>query len=94
MASIQELIQTEKNYIDNLKAINRFFTYLEKSEVKRADAETATFHRSMSVFTGTTFVELERPRAPLPQGLHDGKGRICFGNSREILDFHQRYVPA
>ena len=31
---IQELIQTEKNYIENLKAIYSFNKYMEESKVK------------------------------------------------------------
>ena len=34
LASIQELIQTEKNYIENLKAIYSFNKYMEESKVK------------------------------------------------------------
>ena len=34
LASIQELIQTEKNYIENLKSIYSFNKYMEESKVK------------------------------------------------------------
>ena len=34
MASIKELIQTEKNYIENLKAIQPYFNYFEKSKAE------------------------------------------------------------
>ena len=30
--------------------------------------------------------------APMPEDLSDGRDRIVFANSRDLLDFHQRFV--
>ena len=63
--NIKELIQTEKNYIENLKSIDAFNKYVEESKVKTESngVEEPILQRKVSVFTGHTMVDLERPKA-------------------------------
>ena len=62
--NIKELIQTEKNYIENLKSINSFNKYVEESTVKtESNGVEEPLQRKVSVFTGHTLVDLERPKA-------------------------------
>ena len=67
---IEELIQTEKKYIDDLKCISLFYNYLQNSKLKPTPSGVA----------------------PMPEDLSDGRDRIVFANSRDLLDFHQRSV--
>lgn len=48
MSSINELIQTEKNYIENLKAIQSYFNYFEKSKAEASPMETDKMKFSIS----------------------------------------------
>ena len=68
---IEELIRTEKKYVEDLKAIDSFYNYMQESKIKPTPVGIA----------------------PMPDGLSNGKDRIVFANSRDILDFHQRCVP-
>ena len=63
--NIKELIQTEKNYIENLKSIDSFNKYVEESKVKTESngVEEPGLQRKVSVFTGHAMVDLERPKA-------------------------------
>ena len=62
--NIKELIQTEKNYIENLKSIDSFNKYVEESTVKtESNGVEEPLQRKVSVFTGHTLVDLERPKA-------------------------------
>ena len=62
--NIKELIQTEKNYIEKLKSINSFNKYVEESKVKaESNGLKEPIQRKVSVFTGHTLVDLERPKA-------------------------------
>ena len=64
LSNIKELIQTERNYIENLKSINSFYKYVEESTVKtESNGVEEPLQRKVSVFTGHAIVELERPKA-------------------------------
>jgi len=62
-----------------LRCIDAFNKYLEESKIKsESDAAEEQLGRKISVFTGNTFVDLEPPKAPLPVGLGEGRGRIVL----------------
>ena len=62
--NIKELIQTEKNYIEKLKSIDSFHKYVKESKVKtESNGVEEPVQRKVSVFTGHTLVDLERPKA-------------------------------
>ena len=81
MASIKELIQTEKNYIENLKAIQSYFNYFEKSKADASPNETDK--RKFSISDAIR---------KMPERLRSGRYKICMGNFKALLNFHERYL--
>ena len=119
-ASIKELIQTEKNYIDNLKAIQPYFNYFEKSKAEASPSETDKMKFSISdAIRKISIANLNSMNAvvdsknqctfqenvendtralnfetfvPMPERLRSGRYKICMGNFKALLNFHERYI--
>ena len=104
MISIKKLIQTEKNYIDNLKSIQRVqrvFTFFDSNKDKCSSNEMeepkSKFFQSTphSETCGNSWKRLESHDTdvvipPMPESLKEGTDQILFGNSKEILNYHEK----
>ena len=111
MASIKELIQTEKNYIENLKAIQPYLNYFERSNAEASPYETdkrkfsiSNAIRKMSIANlnsvnavvdsknqenDTSDLNFES-FVPMPERLRSGRYKICMGNFKALINFHER----
>ena len=111
MASIKELIQTEKNYIENLKTIQPYLNYFERSNVEASPYETdkrkfsiSNAIRKMSIANlnsvnavvdsknqenDTSDLNFES-FVPMPERLRSGRYKICMGNFKALINFHER----
>ena len=117
MASIKELIQTEKNYIENLKAIQSYFNYFEKSKAEASPNGTdkrkfsiSDAIRKMSIANlNSTNADVDSKNqrklqeddtsdlnfesfVPMPERLRSGRYKICMGNFKALINFHERYI--
>ena len=117
MASIKELIQTEKNYIENLKAIQPYLNYFEKSQAEASPNGTDKMKFSISeairkmsisnlnsmnaVVDSKNQCKLEENDTndlnfesfvPMPERLRSGRYKICMGNFKALINFHERYI--
>ena len=113
MASIKELIQTEKNYIENLKAIQPYLNYFEQSTAEASPNGTdkrkfsiSNAIRKMSIANlnsvnavvdsknqenDTSDLNFES-FVPMPERLRSGRYKICMGNFKALINFHERYI--
>ena len=87
IVSIKKLIQTEKNYIENLKAIQSFFTFFEENKEEKRSNE---MEKPKSKLVPMESHDFEVVIPPMPEGLKEGRDRILFGNSKCILNFHEK----
>ena len=121
MASIKELIQTEKNYIENLKAIQPYFNYFEKSKaeaspnyisisIDKRKFSISDAIRKMSIANlNSTNADVDSKNqrklqeddtsdlnfesfVPMPERLRSGRYKICMGNFKALINFHERYI--
>ena len=104
--NIKKLIQTEKNYIDHLKSIQRVqrvFTFFDckkdKCNSNKMEEPKSKFFQSnlYSETCGNSWKRLESDDTdvaipPMPESLKEGTDRILFGNSLEILNYHEKYI--
>ena len=115
MASIKELIQTEKNYIENLKAIQPYFNYFEKSKAEaspngmdKRKFSISDAIRKMSIANLNSMNAVVDSKnqcilqendtsdlnfesfVPMPERLRSGRYKICMGNFKALLNFHER----
>ena len=120
MASIKELIQTEKNYIENLKAIQPYLNYFEQSTAEASPNGTdkrkfsiSNAIRKMSIANLNSMNSVLDSKnlcgfqenvendthalnfetfVPMPERLRSGRYKICMGNFKALINFHERYI--